>query len=107
MFDKFKLKWNITSNWQLTVIFIVFSVTGSAAMVVRKFVFEWIGITSETTMWLKAPLYILILIPAYQILLIVVGTIFGQYRFFYEFQKKSIGRLYRRKNKTLNKRYSE
>lgn len=97
MFDKFKLKWNITSNWQLTVIFIVFSVTGSAAMVVRKFVFEWIGITSETTMWLKAPLYILILIPAYQILLIVVGTIFGQYRFFYEFQKKSVGRLYRRK----------
>lgn len=102
MFDKFKIKWNIKSNWQLTIIFIVFSVTGSAAMIVRKFVFEWIGITSETSLWLKIPLYILILIPAYQILLIVVGTVFGQYRFFYEFQKKSIGRFYRKKKKDKN-----
>lgn len=105
MFDKFKIKWNIHSNWQLTIIFIVFSVTGSAAMIVRKFVFEWIGITSETSLWLKIPLYIIILIPAYQILLIVVGTVFGQYRFFYEFQKKSIGRFYRKseKDKAINK----
>ncbi|QIK53838.1 prolipoprotein diacylglyceryl transferase [Dysgonomonas sp. HDW5B] len=99
MFDKFKVKWNITSNWQLAIILIVFSVTGSAALVVRRFVFEWIGITSETSMWLKVPLYILILVPAYQILLIIIGAIFGQYRFFYEFQKKSIGRFYRRKEK--------
>ena len=99
MFDKFKVKWNITSNWQLAIILIVFSVTGSAALVVRRFVFELIGITSETSMWLKVPLYILILVPAYQILLLVIGTIFGQYRFFYEFQKKSFGRFYRRKEK--------
>lgn len=99
MFDKFKIKWNITSNWQLAVILIVFSATGSAALIVRKFVFEWIGITSETSMWLKVPLYILVLVPAYQILLIIIGAIFGQYRFFYEFQKKSIGRFYRRKEK--------
>lgn len=99
MFDKFKIKWNITSNWQLAVILIVFSVTGSAALIVRKFVFEWIGITSETSMWLKVPLYILVLVPTYQILLIIIGAIFGQYRFFYEFQKKSIGRFYRRKEK--------
>ena len=99
MFDKFKVKWNITSNWQLAIILIVFSITGSAALVVRRIVFEWIGITSETSMWLKVPLYILILVPAYQILLIIIGAIFGQYRFFYEFQKKSIGRFYRRKEK--------
>lgn len=97
MFDKFKVKWNITSNWQLAIILIVFSVTGSAALIVRRFVFELIGITSETSMWLKVPLYIVVLIPAYQILLIVIGAAFGQYRFFYEFQKKSIGRFYRRK----------
>lgn len=105
MLDKFKAKWNITSNWQLTVILIVFSITGSAALVVRKLVFGWIGVTAETSLWLKVPLYILILIPAYQILLIVIGTIFGQFRFFYEFQKKSFGRFYRRrdKGKNLNK----
>lgn len=99
MFEKFKDRWNIASNWQLTIIFLVFSVTGSAAVMVRRFVFELIGITSETSMWIKVPLYILILFPAYQILLVIIGTVFGQFNFFYEFQKKSLGRFYKRKHK--------
>lgn len=100
MIEKFKTKWNIISNWQLTIIFVVFSITGTAAMLVRKMVFDLIGITTETPLWLKIILYILILIPAYQVLLIVIGSIFGQFRFFYEFQKKSFGRFNRRKKKT-------
>ena len=40
MFRKFKEKWKIKSNLQLVIILIVFSVTGSAALVVRKFVFQ-------------------------------------------------------------------
>lgn len=97
MFDKFKVKWNITSNWQLTIILIVFSVTGSAALIVRRFVFELIGITSETSMWLKVPLYILILVPAYQILLLVIGTIFGQYRFFLRISEEKCGSFLQKK----------
>jgi ferrochelatase len=96
IFERLKVKWNIVSNWQLVLIFIVFSVTGSAAMVVRKLVFGWIGITPDTSLWIKVPLYILILVPAYQMLLIVVGSLFGQFRFFYEFQKKSLGRFRKR-----------
>ena len=96
--NKFKTKWNIESDWQLILILIVFSITGSAAMVVRKLVFGWIGITPETTLWLKIPLYILILFPAYQILLIIIGSVFGQFSFFYSFQKKSLRFLNRKKN---------
>lgn len=95
--QKFKSKWNIESDWQLLIILLVFSVTGTAAMVVRKLVFGWIGITPETTLWIKIPLYILILFPAYQVLLIVIGSLFGQFRFFYAFQKKSL-RFLNRKN---------
>ncbi|MFT3740613.1 MAG: hypothetical protein QM786_17830 [Breznakibacter sp.] len=98
-FERFKKKWNISSNWQVTVIFIVFSVTGSAAMVVRKLVFNLIGITADTSLWIKIPLYILILVPAYQVLLLVVGFLFGQFRFFYDFQKKNFGRFVRRGTK--------
>lgn len=94
---KFKARWNIDSNWQLLMILIVFSVTGSAALVVRKLVFGWIGITTDTTLWLKVPLYILILFPAYQILLLIIGGALGQFRFFFEFQKKSL-RFLNRKN---------
>lgn len=95
--QRFKTKWNIDSDWQLFIIFLVFSVTGSAAMVVRKLVFEWIGITTDTPLWIKVPLYILVLFPAYQLLLIVIGSLLGQFNFFYAFQKKSLRFLNRKK----------
>lgn len=97
MMQRFKYKWNINSNWQLIIILIVFSITGSAAMIVRKLVFSLIGIVPETSLWIKVPLYILILFPAYQILLIIIGSLLGQFQFFYAFQKKSFRFLNRKK----------
>lgn len=90
MFQKFKEKWKIKSNFQLFVILFVFSITGSAALVVRKFAFQILGIQPDTTLFIKIPLYIIILFPSYHILLFVIGTLLGQYQFFYAFQKKSL-----------------
>jgi ferrochelatase len=98
MLKKFKAKWNIESDWQLIVIFVVFSITGSAAMVVRKLVFGWIGIGPDTSLWIKIPLYIAILLPAYQLLLLVIGGLLGQFRFFYEFQKKNFRFMNRKRD---------
>lgn len=99
MLQKFKEKWKIKSNLELVIILIVFSITGSAALVVRKFFFQLLGIQPETTLFLKVPLYILILFPSYHILLLVIGTLVGQYRFFYAFQKKSLSFLIRKNRK--------
>jgi hypothetical protein len=93
MLKRLKEKWNIKSNFQLVLILIIFSVTGSAALVVRRAVFEWIGITGDTSLWIKIPLYILIIFPAYQILFLVIGTLFGQFRFAWEFEKKVFSRF--------------
>ncbi len=97
MFEKLKQRWGINSNFQIIIIFIVFSVTGSAAVWVKKIVFQWIGIDSDTSLWFKIPMYVLTILPSYQILLLVIGTLFGQFQFFYNFQKKSIGRFFRKK----------
>ncbi len=88
MFKRLKEKWNIKSNFQLIIVLIIFSVTGSTSVIVKKAVFGWIGITSDTSLWFKIPLYILVIIPVYQILLLIVGTLFGQFRFAWEFEKK-------------------
>ena len=99
MLRQFKEKWKIKSVFQLIIIFAVFSITGSAALVVRKFVFHLIGIQPETSLFIKVPLYILILFPSYQILLFIIGTLVGQFQFFYAFQKKSLSFLNRKKKK--------
>lgn len=93
MIQRFKKKWNIQTNLQLIIIFVVFSVTGSAALVVRKFAFHLLGIEPATSLLIKIPLYILILVPSYQVLLLVIGGLLGQFRFFYAFQKKSMSFL--------------
>ncbi len=99
MLHKFKEKWNIESNLQLVIILVVFSVTGSAALVVRKFAFYLLGIQPDTSLFIKVPLYILILFPSYHILLLIIGSLVGQYRFFYAFQKKSLSFLNRKNHK--------
>lgn len=93
MLKRLKRKWNIKSNVQLVLILIVFSVTGSAALIFRRMVFEWIGINGDTSLWIKVPLYVLIIFPAYQILFLLIGTLFGQFRFAWEFEKKVFSRL--------------
>lgn len=89
MLERFKKRWNITSNFQLVVIMIVFAVTGSSSLYVRKGAFYLLGITSETELWLRTVLYILIIFPAYNIMLLLFGFIFGQFKFAWEFEKKN------------------
>ncbi len=99
MFGKLKKRWGILSNFQVIIILVVFSITGSAAVYVKKVVFDLLGIDSQTSLWIKIPMYVITILPAYQILLLIFGSALGQFRFFYNFQKKSFGRFFRKKDK--------
>jgi len=44
----FKERWNITSNWQVFVIILVFAITGSSAAMISKPILHVLGITKET-----------------------------------------------------------
>lgn len=90
----FKTRWNITSNWQVFVIIIVFAITGSTAAMVSKPILHWLGITKEThhIIWYLL-LYILIIFPVYQVLLVAIGFLLGQFKFFWTFEKKMLRAL--------------
>ncbi|MFT5077862.1 MAG: hypothetical protein ACI836_001358 [Saprospiraceae bacterium] len=89
---KLKERWNITSNWQLTVILIVFALTGSSAAKFAAPLTELIGIKSEMGWYIYWPVRILIIFPIYQVLLVFMGWLFGEFRFFWEFEKKMLRR---------------
>lgn len=87
----FKERWNITSDWQVVVILVVFAVTGSTSALIAKPILSFIGITKETTsLWFYYPLYIIIILPFYQVLLVSYGFLFGQFKFFWAFEKKML-----------------
>jgi hypothetical protein len=76
------------------VIFIVFDITGTLRVRVGVPVLEWCGVDrAHMSPWLYWPLRLLIIFPIYQVLLILVGTAFGQFKFFYLVEKKMLGRL--------------
>ncbi len=85
---KLKERWGITSNFQLLIIFIVFGITGSVSAYISGPLTNFI-IGESVIHWLiKLLIRILVLTPIYQILLLIFGYIFFQYRFFFNFVKK-------------------
>ncbi|MCA6421898.1 MAG: diacylglyceryl transferase [Flavobacterium sp.] len=89
--SSFKERWNIKSNWQLFVIIVVFAVTGSSAAYLSKPILSLFGIVKgSVSNWLYYPLYILLIFPVYQVLLVSFGFIFGQFTFFWAFEKKML-----------------
>ncbi len=104
MFEKLKKRWNIQSNFQVVIILVVFAITGSTTVYVKKFIFDFAGITSETHLWIKVAFYIPVILIVYNILLLIVGFLFGQFRFFWEFEKKFFSRfLFWRKQTSVRK----
>ena len=91
---KLKARWGIDDNWQLFVILLVFAITGSSSAKIAGPLCEFLGITSETTHWsIYWTLRILLIFPIYQVLLVSFGWIFGQFEFFWAFEKKMLSRL--------------
>lgn len=89
--ENFKKRWNITSNWQLVVIFIVFAITGSSAAYLAKPFLSILGIVKGcVSNWIYYPLYIILIFPIYQVLLVSFGFLFGQHQFFWTFEKKML-----------------
>ncbi len=92
--DKLKERWGITSNVQIFLILLVFAINGSFAAWVANPVTEFIGINRETTNgFIYWPLRILLIFPIYQLTLPIVGFVFGQFKFFWNFEKKFLARL--------------
>ena len=91
---KLKQRWGVDSNFLLAVIFLVFAITGSCATKLAAPITSFIGLDSETTSaWLYWTARIFLIFPIYQVLLVAFGWLFGQFRFFWNFEKKMIHRL--------------
>ncbi len=93
-FKKLKNKWTVNARWEFIAIFIAFAVTGSTAGKLSDPLMEFIGLDrEETSGWAYWPLRLFLIFPIYQVILLIFGWIFGQYKFFYDFEKKMLARM--------------
>ncbi|MFL1013203.1 DUF6787 family protein [Flavisericum labens] len=92
--EKLKERWDIEHNWQIIVIFFVFAVTGSTASYIGKPILGFLEISTESLgtfgYW---AIRIVLLFIMYQFLLVFFGWLFGQHKFFWNFEKKMLCRI--------------
>lgn len=93
-FKKLESKWIVREKWEMIAIFIVFAVTGSASAKLAKPLMDIVGLHEGIISgWIYWPLRIIIILPIYQVLLVIFGWLFGQFAFFWNFEKKMLKRM--------------
>ena len=90
--DKLKNRWNLKSTWQVIIVLIVFACTGTTVLIIKRPLFAYWFPTGEKPLWANILYYVMIL-PVYNILLLAYGFVFGQFKFFWEFEKRFFRRI--------------
>lgn len=88
--EKLKNRWGVNTGWQVIVILVVFACTGFTVMYTKRWMAQWLNIESTWATWI---FNILVILPLYQVILLMYGWIFGQFQFFWNFEKKMFRRL--------------
>jgi len=95
---RLKEKWNIQTGFQLVIVLIVFSCTGFTVLYLKKPYNAWLddngGSSTLTTI-----IYVICILPIYNVILLCYGFLFGQFAFFWNYEKKMWGRIFVKKPK--------
>jgi Na+-driven multidrug efflux pump len=92
--EKLKNRWKLESAWQVVVVLVVFACTGFTILFIKKPLLNWLaGEQGDTT--LASVLYYLFILPLYNVVLLGYGFIFGQFNFFWNFEKRFMERFFR------------
>ena len=84
--DKLKNLFRVSSTYQLIVVFIVFGITGSMSLVISEYISVFFNLDNII-------LSIIFVLVIYQVLLIIIGTLFGEFDYFWEMEKKILSRF--------------
>ena len=90
VFDRMKARWGV-GFWGLVAILLAFSLAGMTTLQLKGFVMAFI-MPATAPGWLQWAVYLVVMLPIYQVLLLGYGTLLGQFDFFWS-KLKVIGRL--------------
>ena len=90
--ERLKKKWNLESTFQVIIILVVFACTGITVMLIKHPIMEFLaGDRGNSTV--GTILYYLFILPIYNLLLLGYGFVFGQFNFFWQFEKRFFQRI--------------
>ena len=97
IWEVWKEKWGVETDKRMAWIFIIFAITGSSTVVVRKFLFQVLGIEIENAAISMIVKFVAIYF-VYQLMLFTIGSLLGEHKFVKWFLIKMNSRLIKRKS---------
>jgi len=91
-FEKLKDRWGVDSLLQVIIILVIFSVTGFSVLFLKKPVVSLLD-SFQLPVWLSNTIYFVFIIPVYQLLLLMFAFVFGQFKFFWNYERKTLKRM--------------
>ena len=85
-------KWKV-GPLQLTLILCTFAVTGTLTAWISRQAPGWVGIEPDDHWAWRTLLRLVVLIFGYQVIILVVALFFGQFSFFWNYEKKILRRF--------------
>ncbi|MEZ4738213.1 MAG: DUF6787 family protein [Flavobacteriales bacterium] len=90
-------RWGVAPS-RVVLILVVFACTGFTVMFLKRPVVDLVAGSEGEQPLLFSVLYYLFILPIYNMLLLIYGAIFGQFRFFWDFEKRFFKRLFGRRS---------
>jgi len=91
--EKLKERWKVRSTFQVVVILLVFACTGTTVALIAKPLLRTLFAPAEVPVWATVLYYVFIL-PVYNLILLAYGFLFGQFAFFWNFEKRFFARIF-------------
>ena len=91
-------RWNV-SPARVGIILVVFACTGFTVLFLKRPVVAWAAGEGQDPPALFTVLYYILVLPVYNALLLIYGALFGQFSFFWAFEKRFFARLLGRHRK--------
>lgn len=92
--EKIRSFFKVESNYQLFIINLVFAITGTSSLFVADYILDMLLVTQENYdnafYWITR---IILILPIYQILLIIFGMLFGEFSYFWRMEKKTLNKI--------------
>jgi hypothetical protein len=90
MFENLQKRWKVNGT-QLFLILCVFAITGSTTAYISRQITTWLDVEKYSLVfWL---LKIIVLLFGYQVIILLVSIPFGQFSFFWNYEKKILRRM--------------
>ena len=89
---KLKERWGLKSLFQVAIVLIVFACTGTTVLVIKNPILSLIDPSFKDSITFNI-LYLILILPIYNLFLLIYGFIFGQFQFFWEFEKRFFRRM--------------